>query len=250
VNFQVNELNLKRYISVHQVIFSSDIFQPVSDVIELSLSILEYLLSRGVGVAILTKGYIPERTLKLLLAHADYVRIQIGIITVDEGIRCVFEPNAASTSARLEQMARLVEGGIVTEARIIPIIPGITDKPGSIEKLLRAIANTGVKRAAISTLFLRPAIVASLKRRIADNKMLGELLAYYKSEGRLIVYAEHSSIIPLPLSKREEIYAHFRHVAEKYDINLSVCGCMNPDIGGRCNITGEWPEYSNQPSLL
>jgi len=229
---------------------SSDIFQPVPEVAELRYSILEFLLSKNVGIAFLTKGYIPNETLKLLMPYPDKVRIQIGIITVDESIRHIFEPNAASINTRLEQMAKLVESGIATEARIIPILPGITDKLSAIDQLLSAIANTGVKRAAISTLFLRPAITTSLKRHISDEQILENLLGCYKSERRLAVHAEHSSIIPLSRLKREEIYNRFRQVAKTYAIDLSVCGCMNPDIGGTCNITGEWPANDTQPSLL
>jgi DNA repair photolyase len=73
-------------------------------------------------------------------------------------------------------MTKLVEGGIATEARVIPILPGITDTSDSIDQLFGSIANTGVKRAAVSTLFLRPAITASIKRHITDEKTLENLL--------------------------------------------------------------------------
>jgi DNA repair photolyase len=246
-----SELSLKR-IRPQAVYFSpsSDIFQPVPEVLELSHSILELLLSMDIGVAFLTKGHIPEKTLKLILTHPEKARVQIGIITTDEIIRGVFEPNAASVNIRFQQMMRLVEAGVLTEARIIPILPGISDTADTIDRLVSSIANTGVKRAAISTLFLRPAIIASLNRRIDDKRMLENLLDNYKREKRLTVQAEHSSVIPLPKSKREEIYSRYRQIAEKYTIKLSVCGCMNPDIGGICNITGEWPEYDAQPKLF
>jgi DNA repair photolyase len=229
---------------------SSDIFQPVPEVIELGYSVLEFLLTSGIGIAILTKGFIPDETFKLLLTYPKRVRMQIGIITADDTLRSIYEPNAASISTRLEQMTKLVQGGIVTEARVIPILPGITDKSGSIDRLLSIIASTGVKRVAISTLFLRPAITASLKRCIVDHITLENLLGHYKSEKRLAVHAENSSVIPLSRLKREEVYTHFRHVAKKYALDLSICGCMNPDIGGVCNITGEWPAYDTQSSMF
>ena len=229
---------------------SSDIFQPVPEVLELSHSILEFLLSRNIGIAFLTKGYIPDKTLDLLLRHADMVRAQIGIITRDDNIRSVFEPNAASISVRLGQMAKMVAGGIAVEARLVPILPGITDGPDSIEHLCAAISGAGIKQAAISTLFLRPSIIASLKRGISDKRTLDNLLSLYKAEKRLLVHAEHSSVIPLSRQKREEIYTHFRRTAGRYDIELSICGCMNPDIGGTCNITGKWPQYGSNLNLF
>ncbi|MHB8104753.1 MAG: radical SAM family protein, partial [Dehalococcoidales bacterium] len=229
---------------------SSDIFQPVPEVLELSHSVLEFLLTNGIGVAFLTKGCIPDKTMNLLLNHANRVRAQIGIITHDDNLRRIFEPNTASVDSRLGQMEMMITGSIAVEARIMPILPGITDKPDSISSLFQAIASTGVKRAAISTLFLRPTIVGSLKRNISDKVTLEKLLDIYAGERRLPVHAEHSSVTPLPRPKRQEIYTRFSQIARKYDINLSICGCMNPDIGGTCNIAGKWLTQDIQSSLF
>ncbi len=219
---------------------SSDIFQPIPEVLELGYSILEFLFSKGIGVAFLTKGHIPDKTMKLLLNHADKVRAQIGIITYDDNIRRVFEPNAASVDLRLRQIRKLVAGGIEVEARLMPILPGITDSPDSVEILFKAIAGTRVRRASISTLFLRPAIVESLIRCAPNERFEQILLSLYKNSRRLAVHAERSSVIPLPRQNREEIYTRIKKVARKYNIDVSVCGCMNPDIGGTCNIAGKW----------
>ena len=229
---------------------SSDIFQPVPEVLELSHSILEFLLSNDIGIAFVTKGVIPGKTLELLLNHSDKVRAQIGIITHDDYVRSIFEPHAADIKTRLRQMARLQEGGIAVEARIIPILPGITDDPGSIDCLCAVISNTGVKQVAISTLFLRPAIITSLKQHISNKETLETLLSYYSNRNRVAIQTEHSSIIPLPKHKREEIYSRFHNIARKYAINLSICGCMNPDIGGLCNITGKWTKNDPRQYLF
>jgi DNA repair photolyase len=229
---------------------SSDIFQPVPEVLELSHLVLEFLLTRGIGVAFVTKGRIPEKTLNLLLNHAEQVRAQIGMVTDDDNIRRLFEPNAASVELRLNQMAMMVEGGIAVEARIIPILPGVTDSSCSINAILHAVTSSGVKRAAISTLFLRPAIISSLRRHISDQDLLEKIFIFYREARRLPVQAEHSSVIPLTRQKREEIYSRFRQIAEQYAIELSICGCMNPDIGGTCNIIGQWPAQNQQPDLF
>ncbi|MBN1600164.1 MAG: radical SAM protein [Chitinispirillaceae bacterium] len=246
-----NELTRKRN-KPRAVYFSpsSDIFQPVPEVLELSHSVLEFLLSRDIGIAFLTKGYIPDKTLKLLLNNADKVRAQIGIITPDENVRKMFEPNAANIQVRLEQMEKIAAGGIAVEARLVPILPGITDTPDSIERLCAAISDTGIKHAAISALFLRPAITATLRKHIIDKEILDSLLSLYKDKKRLAVHAEHSSIIPLPREKRDEMYSHFMEIGKKYGIEMSICGCMNPDIGGICNITGKWTETVLQPGLF
>ena len=230
---------------------SSDLFQPVPEVLALSHRILEFLFSKGIGVAFLTKGHIPDNTMSLLLNHADKVRVQIGIITLDEDIQRMFEPNAASLSARLGQMARLVAGGIATEARLDPILPGLTDTPNALRYLFSALAKVGVKRAAASVLFLRPSVIESLKRNVHNKEVLHELLGFYRDAKRLAIHAERSSVTALPQATRGEIYTRIRHAAEEQTIELFICACKNPDLAhGTCNIGGNWPRNDTQRSLF
>ena len=198
----------------------------------------------------LTKGYIPENTITLMLNNANKIRAQIGIITTDECVRRIFEPNATSIEMRLQQMERMAVGGIAVEARLMPILPGITDTDESLDRIFRKVADTKVKQAAISTLFLRPAIVEALKRYVPDKRLVSVLLDMYKGSGRLPVRAAHSSVVPLPRPEREKIYARVGKAATRYNINISVCGCMNPDIGGTCNIGGSWSDSCDKSFQL
>jgi DNA repair photolyase len=229
---------------------SSDLFQPIPEVLELSHSVLEFLLSHGIGIAFLTKGRIPEKTIRLLMDHADKVKAQIGIITCDDNIRSIFEPIAANTDTRLEQMAEMSASGMNIEARLVPIIPGITDTVDAVDRLCHAISLTGITKAVISTLFLRPAITASLRRQISNKGTLDNLLSFYEAAKRIAIRATNSSIVTLSQQQRKEIYSRFYQGAKKYAISLSICGCMNPDIGGTCNITGKWPLSPFQPNLF
>lgn len=228
---------------------SSDMFQSVPKVIELSYAILKFLFSKNIGVSFLTKGQMPDNTMNLLLNNVEKVKAQVGIITIDENIRRIFEPNTASIDFRLQQMAKMTAGGIAVEARIMPILPGITDDTDSLERLLQAIANTGVTKVAVSTLFLRPSIAASLRQLVPDRKLTQKLLDLYRNTERIEVHARNSSVIPLSRVKREKTYTDIKKIAEKYNIDISICGCMNPDIGGTCNIKGNWLSESIQPSL-
>ncbi len=228
---------------------SSDMFQPVQEVLAISHVVLEALFTRGIGVAFLTKGEIPDKTIRLLLNHADKVRAQIGIITADDSVRAVFEPNAASVQKRLLQIRELVAGGIEVEVRIMPILPGLTDAPDSIHQLCQAVASAGVSKVAISTLFIRPAILAALQHHTRDREFVRRLRDYFQVSERLEVHAGHSSVMPVTRTIREQIYTRFSHIATEYDIDVSVCGCMNPDIGGACNIGGTWSEKEVQYSL-
>ena len=222
---------------------SSDLFQPVPAALELGYRVLEFLFSKNIGVAFLSKGVIPENTMELLLNHADKVRAQVGIITLDENIQRMFEPNAASLKARIEQMTKLIAGGIAVEARLDPILPGLTDTPDVLNSLFSTLAKAGVRRAAASVLFLRPSVVESLKRNLGNEKILQTLLSFYQDAKRLAIHAEHSSVIALPSARREEIYGRARSAAEKVGIELLICACKNPDLAhDTCNIGGTWPK--------
>ncbi|MGD9118762.1 MAG: radical SAM protein [Dehalococcoidia bacterium] len=230
---------------------SSDLFQPVLEVLELGYHVFEFLFSQRIGVAFLSKGQIPEKTMKLLLANADRVRAQIGVTTLDVNIQRMFEPNAASPWVRIEQISRLVAGGIATEARLDPVLPGLTDSEDALQQIFSTLTKVGVKRVAVSTLFLRSSVLESLRRNVQDKEILQRLLASYRDAKRMAIHAEHSSVMSLPGEIRKEIYTRIGYIAQKHDIKMSICGCKNPDITHEtCNIGGNWPGHETQRNLF
>ena len=230
---------------------SSDLFQPVPEVLELGYHILEFLFSQEIGVAFLSKGYIPEKTMKLFLDNAVKVKAQIGIITLDEDIQRIFEPNIAGPRVRIEQIAKLVAGGIATEARLDPVLPGLTDSKDALRQLFSALAKAGVKRAAVSTLFLRSSVLESLKRNVQNTEILQSLLDFYREAKRVAIHAERSSVIALPSVVRKEIYTRIGRIAGEYNIKLSICACKNQDLAhGTCNIGGSWLKQETQRNLF
>lgn len=241
------ELSLRR-TKPRAVYFSpsSDLFQPAPEVLELTEAVLRFLFSQGIGVAFLTKGRIPEGTLSLLTENAELVRAQIGIVTAEEGISHLFERSAASPRKRLAQMEALITGGVPTEARLDPVLPGLTDDR-SADRLFAALAQVGVKRAAIGVLFLRPAIVGSLRRNVPDKEVLARLLSAYRQRHQIGIRANGSSVQTLSLEARREIFARMAEAAAAHRIEQSICACKNPDLArGSCNIAGAWPK--RQPS--
>lgn len=229
---------------------STDIFQPVPEVLELGHQILDFLLSQDIGVAFVTKGRIPENTMKLLLANPDKVRAQIGLITLDRDLLRIFEPNAASPEVRLRQMSALIGADVPTVARLAPVLPGLTDAPEPLDRLLAGIAATGVRHITTSTLFLRPVIWELIKRSIGHRERWNTLIGSYKGARRIPVRAQYSSVVALSEARRVETYDCLRDLAKKHGLRLSVCSCMNPDIGaGTCNITGRWPRLPQSQQI-
>jgi len=234
----------RRRAKPHAVYFSpsSDLFQPAQEVLELSHAVLEFLFGQGIGVAFLTKGAIPDDTMRLLIAHAELARAQIGLVTLDEHISQTFEPHAASPEARLQQLKDLITGGVPAEARIDPILPTLTDSPDSLDKHFAALAQAGVRRAAAGVLFLRPIIFRALRKNVSAQEMLGPLLSAYQDGQQALMRGSPLPIQSAPSKVRGEIFDRVRRAAEAHGIELSVCACKNADLArGSCNIAGTWP---------
>lgn len=220
---------------------SSDPFQPVPEVLDMTHDVFQFLLESGIGVAFVTKGRIPERHRDLLAAHAPLVEGRIGLITLDPGTAAMFEPGAATPEVRLAQAADLIGARIPVEARLDPILPGVTDDADCLERLCYALARVGVRRIAASVLFLRPAVVGSLRRHIKDKVTLDRLLDRFAGSKNLAIHAANSRVRALPTASRVEIIERLKSVADRYGLEVLVCACKNPDISrGSCHISGRW----------
>jgi len=220
---------------------SSDPFQPVPEVLNMAYDVFRFLLESEIGVAFVTKGRIPERHRNLLAAHAQLVQGRIGLITLDPGTAAAFEPGAAIPEVRLAQAAELIGAHIPIEARLDPILPSVTDGADCLEPLCEALARSGVRKIATSVLFLRPAVVGSLRRHVKDKRMLNRLLDCFTSSEPLAIHAGNSRVRALPTSARLEIIERLKSIAERYGLEVLVCACKNPDISrGSCHISGRW----------
>jgi len=243
-----SELRRKRR-KPHAIYFSpaSDLFQPVPEVLDLAYVVLQEIFDRGIGVAFLTKGAIPQRHMDLLKRNAALVRAQIGLITLDKEVLSAFEPDAAPPDVRLGQLRELNAGGIRTQIRIDPILPGLTDTSDTFERLCAAASNAGVRDAAASSLFVRPALLRKLQEAGATNALVARCLAAFHNPQRLAIHAERSTVTALPACEREKIFQRLERVAARFRIAVKRCACKNPDIAtGTCSIAGDWKPKSPQ----
>jgi DNA repair photolyase len=255
--FSKLQLELPRKRKRPQAVYfspSSDVFQPVPEVQEMSYKIFSYLLSMGIGIAFLTKGVIPRKHMELFKAHPDQVRAQVGLITLDDQILGMFEPRASRARERLSEIAELTKAGIKTQVRLDPILPGLTNDEHTLQTLLKAIAETGVKQIAASMLFLRPEIAKSLRGKIVDPHIRENLLSSFSKSGIIRIHAEHSKVRALSITERDAVFSKLEAIAKVYGIEVKICACKNPDLASNsCSIAGEWikeAKSSMQPNLF
>jgi DNA repair photolyase len=221
---------------------SSDPFQPVPEVLDMAYDVFRFLLESEIGVAFVTKGRIPERHRNLLAAYAPLVQGRIGLITLDPAVGATFEPGAATPESRLAQAAELIGAHVPVEARLDPILPGVTDGTDCLEPLCAALARIGVRKIAASVLFLRPAVIGSLRRHVKDKAMLNRMLDHFANAEPLAIHAENSRVRALPTGARLEIIERLKAIAHRRGLEVLVCACKNPDISsGSCHISGRWP---------
>jgi DNA repair photolyase len=220
---------------------ASDLFQPVPEVLDIAYRLFQEILARGIGVAFLTKGVIPERHMALLQKNAALVRAQVGLITLDDAILRTFEPNAASAAIRITQVKQLTESGINTQIRLDPILPALTDDERTFREVCHSASDAGVTDIAASVLFLRPAVIRRLMQTSAASAAVARCLDAFSDAQRMAIHAERSSVIALPREERERIFRQLENVAARYGMAVKRCACKNPDIAsGTCSIAGDF----------
>ena len=233
---------------------SSDLFQPIPEILQTGYDIIEYLLFQSINVAFVTKGIIPDRFFGLFQKNFERVQAQVGLISTDKNVLSLFEPNAATPEVRLEQIRKLSDIGIKTTVRLDPIIPGVTDDDETLQRVCESVAAAGVKNIAASVLFLRPAIKESMQRNISDEGIRKSIFDRFSRSKRLGIHADRSSVTALPREDRESIFIRLQNIAARYGLGLHVCGCKNPDIppdtfSKTCRLSGSWND-SQQKELF
>jgi DNA repair photolyase len=207
---------------------ASDSFQPHPDIQMVSRRSMEVLLKRGIGVSLLTKGWVEEATLGLLCGHSRQVHFQIGLISLDKEVWSTFEPKTAPPEVRLQQASRLAQAGVSVSARVDPVIPFITDRPADIRALMEAFVDSGIKRVTVSYLHLRPRIMDNLKAELPSKIFRLIWGCYAGREWQTVGSSTRSKLLPQPLRQRG--YGIFREEARRLGVELLICACKNPDI--------------------
>jgi len=219
---------------------SSDAFMPIEEVLDQSYATMKLLLDHGVGVQFVTKGAIPDRFFDLFAAQPERVAGQVGLTTLDQKLNSAIEPNAAPAERRLGDLARLIDIGVTASLRADPLIHGVTDSDASLDALFAQAAARGVRDVSASYLFLRPAILGSLRRCIHDQELLHRILAPFENASRSCFKgcSQESGGTSLPADLRRTELDRIRRIAERHGLNLRICGCKNGDItNNKCHLT-------------
>jgi len=235
------ELDRKRRIP-QWVSFStaSDAFQDIDEVLRVTYACMRVLLDRGIGVSFLTKGRIDEDFIDLFKRHPGRVKARIGIVSLNEDYKRVFEPYSATPFMRLKNIRRLVDASIDVSVRIDPVIPGITDSEGTIERLIKAIRAVGVGDVSISALVMRSPIMRPFSMGVPQHIAWRILRFYHGQPWQRVITSARTRLLPKDM--RVIIYGRFRTIARRYGVDARICGCKNPDLPWE--FCSPWVEYT------
>lgn len=207
---------------------ASDPFQAIDEVLEISYRAMRMLLQRGIGISFLTKGLIPSKFIDLFKRHAHLVKARIGIASLEEGYRELFEPFTAPLSQRLPLIYDLIQEGIETSARIDPLIPNVSDGAESLERLVCALKASHVKDISVSHLVMRPSIMKQFQSELPSG-LASKILRHYDGQPwQRVITSARTRLAPKPM--RIVRYRRLKDTAAKYGLKCFMCGCKNPDL--------------------
>ncbi len=207
---------------------ASDLFQPHPEILKITYLSLKVLLEAGIGVSFLTKGRISGEFWDLFAAYQGLVKARFGLVSLSLTYQGLFEPRTANPYLRLRQIERANLLGLEPRVRVDPVVPGITDQPEEIFKLLRTLKNVGVEEVSVSYLVLRPGVIRQLRRELPNEVFVSLLKAYEGMPWCRVITSATTKLAKKNL--REEGYRIFRQIGEELGLKVRICGCKNPDL--------------------
>lgn len=240
------ELERKRRLP-EWVTFStaSDAFQQIHSVIDITYKTMKILLERGIGISILTKGFIPVEIIGFFKKYPDKVKARIGIVSMNEDYKKLFEPLTASPKKKLLNIRNLIDAGIETTVRIDPIIPNITDSEGDMEHLIKRLKVNGVKSISVSHLVMRPSIINQFVKEL-PFRVAKELIRLYSGQRwQRVITSARTRLLPQEI--RINTYRMTKDIAKRYGIDCHTCGCKNPDL--QWEFCSPWVDFTKTTPL-
>ncbi len=119
-----------------------DGWQPIEARYRLTRRCCELLLERGFQISLLTKSCLIMRDFDLFRGRG--VRVGVSLSTLNEHLRQLWEPGAASVPHRLEVLDLARREGLETSIMFGPLLPFLSDSQVAIDGLLQQAAESGV----------------------------------------------------------------------------------------------------------
>ncbi|HTW32875.1 MAG TPA: radical SAM protein [Candidatus Sulfotelmatobacter sp.] len=190
---------------------ATDPYQPAERRYEVTRGILEeFARHRGYELGIVTKSNLVVRDLTRLqeIGRQNKLSVHITITTLDTDLARILEPRAPRPDLRLDAVRLLAKSGVRVGVSCSPVVPGITDAPADLERLIRAAAEAGADYIFANPLFLKPCSAAVFLPFLEQN--FPHLAANYRER-----YKDRSFLTPAYGKRLSQLIARLR---EKHKI--------------------------------
>lgn len=218
LNILKQELIKKKTKGVIGIGSMSDTYNPMERKYEITKGALELISKYNYGVAIDTKSDLILRDLDILkeINSKNNVIVKFTIITPNDELSKIIEPNVCKTSKRLNAIKTLSDNGIFTGIMMNPTLPFITDNEDDIKKLVKLAYEHGAK-------FIHTYMSVTLRDNQRDYyfQKLDKHFPNLK-EKYIKVYGEkYNCLVP----NYQKLYKTFQNECEKYGLLYKM-----PDI--------------------
>jgi len=215
---------------------ATDPYQPAERRFEITRSILrEMAQHRGLDVGIVTKSDMVVRDIDMLreVAKHNSLLVNLTITTLNAKLARILEPRAPRPDLRLKAVTTLTQAGLNAGVICAPVLPGITDSPAALEKLVRATKEAGGKYIYANALFLKPCsasvflpflekefphLVPEYRKRFAERAFVSK--AYAKRLSELMAALRKKHGIKRDVVDRKAVSSEYR--AE--DVQMALFG--------------------------
>jgi DNA repair photolyase len=139
---------------------ATDPYQPAERRFGLTRSMLKVFASlSGLNLSITTKSSLIVRDLDLLqeINRRSRLSISFSLITLNRRLQRILEPRAPRPALRLRALHEVSAAGIRCNVLMMPMIPGITDDAGGVERVIMEARRAGASGLWWRSLFLKPA---------------------------------------------------------------------------------------------
>jgi len=137
---------------------ATDPYQPAEGRYRLTRACIEVLRDAANPFAIITRGPLIVRDVELLAEAATRadVSVTFSVPTVDDDVWRTTEPGTAPPRQRLRALKELVAAGVRASVGMAPLLPGLSDHPSSLERVIAAAREAGACGIWANLLYLRP----------------------------------------------------------------------------------------------
>jgi DNA repair photolyase len=150
---------------------ATDPYQPAEGRFRLTRACIRELSQARTPFSIVTRGPLVVRDIDILQDAAERVEVSVNVSlpTLDERVWRTTEPGTAPPRSRLEAIRRLSEAGIQVNVGVAPILPGLSDRPGLLEDVVRAAKLAGARTVWANVVYLKPGTREHFLAALADD---------------------------------------------------------------------------------